>query len=409
MSNFKRYRLPVSDSSYQYGRNLVYYKLESLFVLMGDKTISTTNIKNRITLTGMGLKGNVIWQYTYSDPKNYKIQYYGDIIKNSDTSFIVSIRVGAWRIQYFSMNIKGELLWEYTEDEGPIDGLIDPSTFTPFIADVNSKDLIRVWYYDSPTYQHLAPEISRLDYKGIKKWTVPLREDYGGPGFFPGTKSTVINALRIQQIIKAKNGDILGVGYCILSENYWTTGNPYYNLGYAFRIDTSGIMKWERYFLDKEKYKYGDQYLFNIAEADDGAIYLSGSIKDSLPNGPVGLGNGNIWLIKIGPDGCITPGCTDTLLQVSTSKILNQHPYLLSVFPNPGSDKVTIGWNDVPSPPKTLDIRTMTGQLIRSDHIDGFGGNVTIDLSYLQGGMYLLTLRGRDWQSMPVKWVKRGD
>ena len=158
-----------------------------------------------------------------------------------------------------------------------------------------------------------------------------------------------------------------------------------------------------------EKYKYGDQYLFNIAEADDGAIYLSGSIKDSLPNGPVGLGNGNIWLIKIGPDGCITPGCTDTLLQVSTSKILNQHPYLLSVYPNPGSDKVTIGWNDVPSPPKTLDIRTMTGQLIRSDHIDGYGGNATIDVSLLQSSMYLLTLRGRDWQSMPVKWVKKGE
>lgn len=409
LKTFDRNLLPLVDGKYQYGVDLVNFG-DSIVIVQGIKIISTPNpFKSRMNIICMDSNNVIKWQYQYNDPQGWFRQETGGLIKNSDTSFIVSMRVGWWRIQYFCMNLKGELLWEYTEDNGPVDDLIDPSTFEPYIADVNGKDLIRVWYFDSPNYQHLSPEISRLDYQGNKKWTVPLRDDYGGPGFFPWTKSTVIVGNKIQQLVKAKNGDILGVGYCLLSENYWTTGVPYYNLGYAFRIDTSGKILWERFYLDLDKDKYGDQYLFNVAEADDGAIYLSGTLRDSLPKGTPGTGNDNIWLIKVGPDGCITPGCNDTLVQVSTTKILNKHPYLLTVFPNPGSDQVTIGWNDVPSPPKTLEIRTMAGQLIRSDHIDGNGGNATIDVSYLQGGMYLLNLRGRDWQSMPVKWVKKGE
>ena len=407
MSNYRRYKLPVSESDFQYGRNLIYYKEDSLFVLMGNKLIENKPInKKRITLTGMSLSGEVKWQYTYTDPKKYFINYFGGIIKNSDTSFIVSIRVGAWRVQYFSINIKGKLLWEYTEDNGPIDDLNDPSTFTPYIADVNGKDLIRVWYYDAPNYHNLAPEISRLDYKGNKKWTTPLREDYGGPGFFPWTKATVIQGLKIQQIVKAQNGDILGVGSCVLSENYWTTGKPNYAIGYAFRIDTAGKMKWERLFLDSDKYKYGYQELNNIAEADDGAIYLSGTLRDSLPKGIPGTGNNNIWLIKVGPDGCITPGCTDTLLQVATTKILNQRPELLSVYPNPGSTELNISWKNTPSDPLLLEIRSISGQLIQSEKIQADGGTSTHNVSNIPSGLYLLTLRGRDWQSMPVKWVK---
>jgi len=307
------------------------------------------------------------------------------------------------------MNLKGDLLWEHTEDNQIID-LKDPSTFEPYIADVNGKDLVRVWFYDSPNYQRLAPEITRLDYKGNKKWTTPLREDYGGPGFFPWTKANVISDLKIQQLIKAQNGDLIGVGSCLLVEGFWEPSTSpikfIARLGYAFRIDTSGTMKWERFYLDKDKYKYGSQYLYNIAEADDGAIYLSGTLRDSLPKGIPGTGNTNIWLIKVGPDGCITPGCTDTLLQVATTKILNQRPELLSVYPNPGSTELNISWKNTPSDPLLLEIRSISGQLIQSEKIQADGGTSTHNVSNIPSGLYLLTLRGRDWQSMPVKWVK---
>jgi hypothetical protein len=165
-------------------------------------------------------------------------------------------------------------------------------------------------------------------------------------------------------------------------------------------------MKWERFYLDKDKYKYGSQYLYNIAEADDGAIYLSGTLRDSLPKGIPGTGNTNIWLIKVGPDGCITPGCTDTLLQVATTKILNQRPELLSVYPNPGSTEFNISWKNTPSDPLLLEIRSISGQLIQSEKIQADGGTSTHNVSNIPSGLYLLTLRGRDWQSMPVKWVK---
>ncbi|MBL7830326.1 MAG: hypothetical protein JNK41_04805, partial [Saprospiraceae bacterium] len=386
LDTIKRTYIPTLKNLSQYGVNLVFYPKDSIYTMMALKEITKNPYTYKINVTAIDKNESILWQYDYFSPK-YKFNTVGDIIKNTDTSMVISLRVGAWRIHYFSLNLKGQLLWEYTEDEGQIDGLIDPSTFLPLIADLNGKDIVRTWYVGSllPSGNDALPEISRLSYNGNKKWTTLFTEYFGGPGFFPNTKANKIIEPRIQQFIKAKNGDYLGVGYAFVRENHWTNGLPNYECGFAFRIDSNGVMKWQRLYVDLEKEKFGPMLLFNIAEADDGAIYLSGEIRDSIPNVPGSTLNGNIWLIKVGPDGCITPGCTDTVLKVATTKLLNQHPHLLSVFPNPGSDKVTIGWNDVPSPPKTLEIRTMAGQLIRSDHIDGNGGNATIDVSYLQG------------------------
>ena len=395
--SLQRIQIPIPDSVYQYGGNVLYYENEKLIITEALRYDPKATDKNITHINAINENNEVIWSYNYKipDPK-YKMTDVGEIVKNSDTSFITSMRIGGSYIQYFSMNTKGKLLWEYTEKNYVYALIGDPSTYKPMIAPADGTDIVRAWYYSDINFNSAHTEISKLSNKGVMIWQHK----------FPFTKNTdslQIQGKRIWQLIKTKNGDYVGVGEAAYIDYRKDVLNAIvYQLGYAYRVDNNGNVLWERYIADVPKQKYGYQAFYNVAEGDDGSIYMSGTLRD-IP----GKGNNNIWLIKLGPDGCITTGCTDTLLQVSTSKILNRHPYLLSVYPNPGSDRVTIGWNDVPSPPKTLDIRTMTGQLVRSDHIDGYGGNATIDVSYLHGGMYLLTLRGRDWQSMPVKWVKR--
>jgi hypothetical protein len=402
--SLQRIQIPIPDSVYQYGGNVLYYEKEKLIITEALRFDPKAKDKNITHINAINENNEVVWSYNYKIPDpSYKMTDVGEIVKNSDTSFITSMRIGASSIQYFSMNTKGKLLWEYTE-KNYIEALIDPSTYKPMIAPAEGTNIVRAWYYDAGlTNNDPQIEISKLTNKGSILWQHKFP-------FTSNFDSIQVDGERVWQLIKTKNGDYVGVGeavYYHYNKN-WSTLFVY-EVGYAFRVDNNGNVLWERYFADVPKQKYGYQAFYNVAEGDDGSIYLSGIINDSIPNKPSTKSNWNIWLVKLGPDGCIYPGCNDTLVQVSTSKILKRHPYLLTVYPNPGSDRVTIGWNDVPSPPKTLDIRTMTGQLIRSDPIDGNGGNATIDVSSLQGGMYLLTLRGRDWQSMPVKWVKRGE
>jgi hypothetical protein len=402
--SIQRIQIPIPDSVYQYGGNVLYYEKEKLIITEALRYDPKAKDKNITHINAINENNEVIWSYNYKIPEpTYKMTDVGEIVKNSDTSFITSMRIGGSYIQYFSMNTKGKLLWEYTE-KVYVEALIgDPSTYKPMIAPADGTDIVRAWFYSDPNFNKSHTEISKLSNKGVMIWQHK----------FPFTKKTdsiQIEGKKIWQLIKTKNGDYIGVGEALyLDYRKDVLDGIAYDVGYAYRVDNNGNVLWEHYIADIPKQKYGYQAFYNVAEGDDGSIYLSGIINDSIPNKPGSKSNDNIWLVKLGPDGCITPGCKDSLVQVSTTKILNKHPYLLTVFPNPGSDQVTIGWNDVPSPPKTLEIRTMAGQLIRSDHIDGNGGNATIDVSYLQGGMYLLNLRGRDWQSMPVKWVKKGE
>ena len=396
----ERIKIPVPDSVDQYGGNVLYYDKEKLIITEALRYDPKAKDKNIIHINAINENNEVIWSYNYLIPlPGYKMTDVGEIVKNSDTSFITSMRIGGSYIQYFSMNTKGKLLWEYTE-KTYVDPLIgDPSTFKPMIAPADGTDIVRAWFWDNNGI-NANLEVSKISNTGTKKWQIKSYERYYNDSLRTPEK-------KIWQLIKTKNGDYVGVGGCIYNDYRKGVFNPLnYTAGYAIRIDNNGNLKWERYFIDVPKQKYGEQSFYNVAEGDDGSIYMSGTLNDSIPNKPGSTSNSNIWLVKVGPDGCITPGCNDTLVEVSTKKILNQHTELLNIYPNPGSNQVNISWKNTPSIPLKLEIRSLSGQLIQSEKIQDNGGTSTLNVSHIQSGLYLLTLHGRDWQSMPVKWVK---
>lgn len=401
LASIERIIIPIPDSVYQYGGNVLYYEKEKLIITEALRYDPKAKDKNITHINAINDKNEVVWSYNYLIPvPTYKMTDVGEIVKNSDSSFITSMRIGGSYIQYFSMNTKGKLLWEYTE-KTYVEPLIgDPSTYKPMIALAEGTDIVRAWFWDANTSLSANLEVSKITKTGIKKWQVKFFDSYYKDSLrTPGKK--------IWQLIKTKNGDYVGVGGCIYTDYRKDVFHPLdYTAGYAIRIDNNGNLKWERYFIDVPKQKYGEQSFYNVAEGDDGSIYMSGKLNDSIPNISGSKLNGNIWLVKVGPDGCITPGCSDTLVEVSTKKILNQHTKLLNVYPNPGSNQVNISWKNTPSIPLKLEIRSLSGQLIQSEKIQDNGGTSTLNVSNIQSGLYLLTLHGRDWQSMPVKWVK---
>ncbi|GAB1398089.1 hypothetical protein MASR1M65_28690 [Saprospiraceae bacterium] len=71
-----------------------------------------------------------------------------------------------------------------------------------------------------------------------------------------------------------------------------------YETGYAFRVDKDGNALWERYYVDQGRAKFGYQSFYAVAEGDDGGLYFSGHITDSIPNVPGSGLNSNVWLFK---------------------------------------------------------------------------------------------------------------
>ena len=403
LDTVERIHIPVEPKGWvQYGNNLLSFEKENLIVTMTLKRSPDPKvIKDRINITVVNGNNELMWSYDYNNPTIYLLKAVGSIVKNSDTSFVVSMRVGWANIQYFSMNTIGKLLWEYTEKKD-VEGLVMEGGHLQQMASTEGTDIVRAWYYDGQfkSTGDLEVEVSRLSNKGELKWQCKLPATYYLDSIQKAGKG-------VWQLIKTKNGDYVGVGEAIYFHYNpnWST-KFYYNTGYAFRVGSDGSLKWERYFYDKPKQKYGWQYFFSVAEGDDGSLYFAGNIADSIPNVPGSSLNGNIWLVKTGPDGCLTPGCDEDLVYVSTKKVLNRHPDLLRVYPNPGSSELNISWGDVPSLPQRIELRSLNGSMVYKETLNGIDDRATIHAAHLPPGMYLVTLHGQDWQTMPQKWVK---
>ena len=401
-SNFdtlERVHIPVQPKGWvQFGINLLSFEKENLIVTMTLKRSPDPKVYlDRINITAVNGNNELMWTYDYKNPTIYALKAVGSIVKNSDTSFVVSMRVGWANIQYFSMNTKGKLLWEYTEMKN-VQALMFQGGHWPQMAPSGDNDIVRAWYYDDPWKSTEQVEVSRLSTKGELKWECKLP--------YVRNDSVMIQGKMVHQLIKTKNGDYVGVGEAVhLSKQNIQFQGVVLECGYAFRVGSDGSLKWERYFYDKPKQKYGWQYFFSVAEGDDGSLYFAGNIADSIPNVPGSSLNGNIWLVKTGPDGCLTPGC-DSLVSVSTKKVLNRHPDLLTVYPNPGSSELNISWGDVPSLPQRIELRSLNGSIVYKENLSGIDDRATIHAAHLPPGMYLVTLHGQDWQTMPQKWVK---
>ncbi|MBK8737193.1 MAG: hypothetical protein IPL98_15310, partial [Saprospiraceae bacterium] len=116
LDSIERIIIPIPDSVYQYGGNVLYYDKEKLIITEALRYDPKAKDKNITHINAINDKNEVIWSYNYLIPDPaYKMTDVGEIVKNSDTSFITSMRIGGSYIQYFSMNTKGKLLWEYTE------------------------------------------------------------------------------------------------------------------------------------------------------------------------------------------------------------------------------------------------------------------------------------------------------
>ena len=396
LDTVERIHIPVEPQGWvQYGNNLLHFEKENLIVTMTLKRSPDPKvIQDRINITTVNENNELMWSYDYN---NNSWKAVGSIVKNSDTSFVVSMRAGWANIQYFSMNTKGKLLWEYTEKKD-VQVLVAEGGHWQQMAPTEGSDIVRAWYYDDPWKSTEQVEVSRLSNKGDLIWQCK----------FPYVRndSVIIAGKRVWQLIKTKNGDYVGVGEAVhLSKQNIQYQGVVLECGYAFRVGSDGSLKWERYFYDKPKQKYGWQYFFSVAEGDDGSLYFAGNIADSIPNVPGSSLNGNIWLVKTGPDGCLTPGC-DSLVSVSTKKVLNRHPDLLTVYPNPGSSELNISWGDVPSLPQRIELRSLNGSIVYKENLSGIDDRATIHAAHLPPGMYLVTLHGQDWQTMPQKWVK---
>ncbi len=194
----------------------------------------------------------------------------------------------------------------------------------------------------------------------------------------------------IADVSLTSNGDILACGRndsILLAENL-----PYGSAAWIMRLDSDLNILWDRNYVSL---KHGDgATLYSIKEAPDGGIITTGgTILDTLENGGF---DPNLWLVKLGGDGCWQPGCGDEgfiFLAVDEKEGLDiGRQVYFTMNPNPVSKNLNIRlMNAAFSQQPILKLYNAAGALLRSETIERGILDVTWDMSAYSPGFYFLT------------------
>jgi hypothetical protein len=144
-----------------------------------------------------------------------------------------------------------------------------------------------------------------------------------------------------------------------LDGNYIVTGRSAFEASvggcfiYKFAPNGDGI--W-RHIDNCEPIEDCEQYLGGVAELPSGSVVAAGYVENFAEGKAYGL------LIKLDKNGCI-----DTLCSGTTSTYEVELASKIKIYPNPTSDQITIS-NPIG---EVIEIFDMTGQLVRSQRING--------------------------------------
>ncbi|MBL7828388.1 MAG: T9SS type A sorting domain-containing protein, partial [Saprospiraceae bacterium] len=138
----------------------------------------------------------------------------------------------------------------------------------------------------------------------------------------------VYNLDRFQDILRAPNGDLIGIG----ERGPYFIDNNYYRKGWIMRFNAEGDSLWD--WVGKAPVINPGPHFFSGGDMlSSGSIIAAGS--GTLPNT-----YSICWLVKISPDGCVdTFFCHPVASPVSEIQKENAG---IKVFPNPASEQARV-------------------------------------------------------------------
>lgn len=194
------------------------------------------------------------------------------------------------------------------------------------------------WYeyfgYSSPISPY-SPKVYNMSPQGDTLWT----RDF--PTFRPHYKA-------IQNLNRAANGDIIGMGRARY-EVYPGEINNLGDIGWIFRMSPDGEVLWDRYIYH-ERSPLISGVFYHSTELPNGDLVFVGTYQDTFPNHEPFVNDVNVWLVRVGSDGCLIPDCQDMQIVTDSGVVslvgieerLEEEEQPFRLFPNPAREYVRL-------------------------------------------------------------------
>jgi len=317
--------------------------------------------------------GAVLWQTTIEDDIDYS--YGGQLTVLQDSSIMLAYHYPApdnhRGYAVSKLSAQGETLWTRRFSEGNTDD------YTAFIEALPDGGVAVAWGKDSLNiplqFKDINFFLQRLDEDGQTEWE-----------FFHRISKRWVYGMTVTE-----NGDIVLCGLTFILDGLNGTDHAW-----LARFSPQGEMRWERSYLSptSPEQSWGFQ---DVTEAPDGGLAMCGFITDTVPNQP-GAINDNVWLAKVGPDGCLTPGCQDSIIYITSTREAAGGPAAIKevffrAFPNPASGPLQLHfYNPVRYRSARLRVFNMQGQQLWQAPLQRGTSELEVPAGQWPSGLYLL-------------------
>ncbi len=416
--------------------------------LMGNENIYlsggiTYADKNRdIFLMKADMFGDSIWMKTFGSDLD---DFNATVMPHSDNSLLlynmvkVSNNINDFVIRLIETDFEGNILWEKTYTGGyPNITLVDillldngdfvlsyMTCEVPGICGLGDLKTLNVARFDSQGEEMWKQEIysfywenlngqfpimTALDDGGliVAFYKDNLGEGYHSPPtlFWLDSLGNVVHEYdflpdrekHIRHLYKTSSGTIIGVGLIDRGQDGYDYG------GWVFAMSQEGELLWSRNIIDQRlPLTWGR---FNaVQETQDGGLIITGFTIDTIAVNHSNF-NQNIWLVKLDSMGCLEPDCADLqVLTGSTEPEIQDTAQPFRIFPNPlngGTLYLECNPDHFIKEEFSLSIRDAIGRTLFKTRIQA--GNISsLDVSFLQKGIYLISIEDENGQQLQME------
>jgi hypothetical protein len=191
---------------------------------------------------------------------------------------------------------------------------------------------------------------------------------------------------RLRRLITASNGDIIGCGIQTIEEG--VTGD----YGFIFRMTQEGELLWKRAYQPEQPVPIDIiSELNDVVETPDGGIAAIGTMLDSFPGGGI---SPDVWLLKVDADGCLTPGCTDSIVTATVERrggvLHTRRQVFFRLWPNPVSGEAQVAFYQPAPQGARLRVFNAQGMPVAQQDVPPGSTAAQVDFSGLPPGLYLV-------------------
>jgi hypothetical protein len=319
--------------------------------------------------------GEMLWSTAIEDSVDYA--YEGRLAILNDGSIMLAFYSGLEWSNYgrayhvAKLTSEGEVEWVRTYDE------VDRSDDWPaLIAPYPDGGFVTGWAFDTIQQPFVHPDegplLRRLDSDGEVIWEYKYL-DWRSAG--------------IMNMTVTENGDIV---MCGLAPEALIQGDA--SRAWMARVSGDGELLWKRYFqalaIPSNTLPFND-----VAETSDGGLIACSYIHDTYANP---IPDPDVWLVKTDADGCITPGCQDSILYVSVEEIPGTGETALKevffkAYPNPARGPIQVEFlNAIRYEEPALRLFNLQGQQVLHQRLQRGAQSAELSTSGLPGGLYIL-------------------